>query len=194
MWHSWRIVPTIQELVQQDAFLLDTPYMSPFCTGLLYSIGPNLELRRILCLLSWLLHQICRFPFDQKVETDSTDIEHVHYWMQLAIFGRDPKSAVVSFLERQEFGKKQNQNQNKTQTGLIVLFSRAVLAVSAEHRKKKSLVWFKNGDHSHGFQIQWLTFLDSKMVPQNVTAAQCEHGCTAHRTQLQPPLLPFPPI
>lgn len=112
-WHSWRIVPTIQELVQQDAFLLDTPYMSPFCTGLLYSIGPNLELRRILCLLSWLLHQICCFPFDQKVETDSTDIEYVHYWMQLAIFGRDPKSAVVSFLERQEFGKKQNQNQNQ---------------------------------------------------------------------------------
>lgn len=140
-WHSWRIVPTIQELVQHDAFLLDTPYISPFCTGLLYSIGPNLELRRILCLLSWLLHQIYHFPLDQKVETDSTDIEHVHYWMQLAIFGRDPKSAVLSFLERQEFQFWQKKTkQNQTQTGLIVLFSRTVLAVSAEHTKKKKKI------------------------------------------------------
>lgn len=103
MWHSWRIVPTIQELVQHDAFSLDTLYISSFCTGLPYPIGPNLQLIRSLCLLSWLLHQICHFPFDQKVETDSTDTEHVHYWMQLAIFGRDPKSAVVSFLEQQKF-------------------------------------------------------------------------------------------
>lgn len=32
---------------------------------------------------------------------------------------------------------KKNKSKTKTQTGLIVLFSRAVLAVSAEHRKKK---------------------------------------------------------
>lgn len=82
-----------------------------------YPIGPNLQLTRSLCPLSWLLHQICHFPFDQKVETDSTDTEHVHYWMQLAIFGRDPKSAVVSFLERQEFQfwqkKKPPQKPNR---------------------------------------------------------------------------------
>lgn len=81
-----------------------------------------------LCLLSWLLHQICHFPFDQKVGTDSTDTEHVHYWMKLAIFGRDPKSAVASFLKQQEFQFWQKKNPNN-QTGLIVLFSRTVLAV-----------------------------------------------------------------
>lgn len=137
MWHSWRIVPTIKNWFKR----MPSPwysvhlYILPFCTGLPYSIGPNLELIRILCLLSWLLHQICHFPFDQKVETDSTDTEHVHYWMQLAIFGRDPKSAVGSFLERQEFQFWKKKTPTK-QTGLIVLFS-TVLAVSAEHTKKK---------------------------------------------------------
>lgn len=99
------------------------------------AIGPNLELIRSLYLLSWLLHQIWHFPFDLKVETDSTDTEHVHYWMQLAIFGRDPKSAVVSFLEWQEFQFWQKKTKN--QTGLIVLFSRTLLADSFEHTKKK---------------------------------------------------------
>lgn len=128
--------PNHPRLVQHDAFSLDTLYNSPFCTGLLYSIGPNLDLIRSLCLLSWLLHQIWHFPFDQKVETDSTDTEHVHYWMQLAIFGRDPKSAVVSFLQQQEFQFWQKKPQKPNQ-GLIVLFSRTVLAVSLQHTKKK---------------------------------------------------------
>lgn len=51
IWHSLRIVPTIQELVQYDAFQ-DTLYILPFCTGLLYSIGPNLQFIKILCILS----------------------------------------------------------------------------------------------------------------------------------------------
>lgn len=51
-WHSLRIVPTIQELVQHDAFLLDPLDMLPFDTGLLYSIGPNLQFIKILCILS----------------------------------------------------------------------------------------------------------------------------------------------
>lgn len=115
---------------------------------------------RSLCLLSWLLHQICHFPFDQKVETDSTDTEHVHYWMQLAIFGRDPKSAVASFLEQQEFQFWQKNPNN--QTGLIVLFSRTVLAVSVERTKrvlsglKMEIIYmgFKSNDY-HSLTQKW---------------------------------------
>lgn len=50
-WHSLKIVPTIQELVQHNAFQDDTLYILPFYTGLLYSIGPNLQFKKILCIL-----------------------------------------------------------------------------------------------------------------------------------------------
>lgn len=164
-WHSWRIVPTIQELVQHNAFSLDTLYNSPFCTGLPYSIGPNWDLVRSLCLLSWLLHKIWHFPFDQKVETDSTDTERVHYWMQLAIFGRDPKSAVVSFLQWQQFQFWQKITPKTKPRFNCVCLVEQYWQFLLNIQKKKSLVWFKNGDHLHGFQIQSLTFLDLKMVP-----------------------------
>lgn len=103
MWHSWRIVPTIQELVQHDAFSLHTLYISQFCTGLPYSIGPILELTEVFAFFVGCYTRFAIFLLIRKWKQDSTDTEHMHCWMQLAIFGRDPKSAVASFLEQQEF-------------------------------------------------------------------------------------------
>lgn len=80
--------------------------------------------------------------------------------MQLAIFGRDPKSAVASFLEQQEFQFWQKNPNN--QTSLIVLFSRTVLAVSVERTKKvlsglkMEIIYmgFKSNDY-HSLTQKW---------------------------------------